>query len=186
MEPRGTEKASLRRRKSAKRPRHIIPTSIHRIALNCLVGAPSFESVGLNKTEDEVFVTPARWNSSEPDIDIDRTPVTAHSVLSLNEEKIKLRRKYSNATAMASPVLCPVFQPVAKMIDFGEETGLSSNDVRYLPPLEQRPMLHMSPVAASDPDLTRAITSREKRLKSLFKNPRSSIDERAYKQETIL
>ena len=96
---------------------------------------------------------------------------------------MKLRRKYSNAAAMATPVLSPILKTVMKRIDFGEDFSGSNSDVSTTDMYTA--VRHMSPVAASDPDLTRARSLREVRLRSLC---RSETDSRSsyIKQETVL
>ena len=155
------------------------------MTLNSLVGTQLFESTGL-ATNDEVFATPARWNSTEDSTD---SSINVHStpfsnlIKATDEEKVKLRRKYSNAAAMATPVLSPILKTVIKRIDFGEDASASNSDVSttdIYPAVRQ-----MSPVAASDPDLTRARSLKEVRLRSLFKDERGS-NSSFMNQETVL
>eukprot|EP00794_Sanderia_malayensis_P015830 gene15830-17426_t len=178
--------SKIKRMKHRKRPRHIVPTSVYRIALNSLVGSSLLVATNLTRN-DEVFSTPAKWDSSENEDELDSTPI-AYSAVSTVEEQIRLRRKYSNATAMADPIISPALMPVAKMIDFGEEIGDSSIDLDSVEPSPVRLMHSASPVAASDPDLTRAMISKKKRLKALLHEKRNSvvIRESSFKQETLL
>jgi len=179
------ETSLLKKRRGTKTEKHIQPTSIYRLTLNSLVGTQLFESTGL-ATNDQVFATPARWvstdDSADSSLNVHSTPLS-NLTKATEEEKVKLRRKYSNAAAMATPVLSPILKTVMKRIDFGEDYSASSSDVStsevYLPERQ------MSPVAASDPDLTRARSLREVRLRSLLKNeirPHGSY----MKQETVL
>lgn len=156
------------------------------MTLNSLVGTQLFESTGL-ATNDQVFATPARWvstvdSSDSSSFNVHSTPLS-NLTRATDEEKVKLRRKYSNAAAMATPVISPILKPVMKRIDFGEDYSASNSDVSttdLYPAVRQ-----MSPVAASDPDLTRARSLREVRLRSLFRNETAS--RRSYmKQETVL
>ena len=72
---------------------------------------------------------------------------------------------------------------VIKRIDFGEDVSASNSDVSMVDIYPTaRPM---SPVAASDPDLTRARSLREVRLRSLFKDEAGS-NTSIIKQETVL
>ncbi len=89
---------------------------------------------------------------------------------------------------MASPVLNPALKPIIKTIDFGEELGDSLTEMEFVDHYAMpRSILSTSPVAASDPDLARAIISRETRLKSLLQERRNSkIKQSVIKQETEL
>lgn len=177
---------SVLKRRNTKTENHIIPTTIYKIALNSLVGTQLFESTGLAKNS-EIFATPARWeaptNSESNDNHFESTPLK-HLTRATDEEKVKLRRKYSNAVAMATPVLSPI-KAVMKSIDFGEETSESNSDLSSTEVLPARIIRSMSPVAASDPDLTRAKSMKEVRLRSLFKDV-IIPNERCFKQETVL
>lgn len=155
------------------------------MTLNSLVGTQLFESTGLAQNDD-VFATPARWNSTEGSTESGKnaqsTPLSC-LIKVTDEEKVKLRRKYSNAAAMATPVLSPILKTVIKRIDFGEDVSASNSDVSMVDIYPTaRPM---SPVAASDPDLTRARSLREVRLRSLFKDEAGS-NTSIIKQETVL
>lgn len=181
------DKSLLKQRRSdSKTEKRIQPTLIYRMALNSLVGTQLFESTGLAK-DDDVFATPARWNSTDDSSDgttnVHSTPL--FTVLkATDEEKVKLRRKYSNATAMATPVLSPILKTVIKRIDFGEDASASNSDVSttdIYPAVRQ-----LSPVAASDPDLTRARSLKEVRLRSLFRDEDLASNSSIMKQETVL
>lgn len=179
------EKSSLMRKRETKTEKNLEPTSIYRMTLNSLVGTQLFESTGLAQNDD-VFATPARWNSTEGSTESGKnaqsTPLSC-LIKVTDEEKVKLRRKYSNAAAMATPVLSPILKTVIKRIDFGEDVSASNSDVSMVDIYPTaRPM---SPVAASDPDLTRARSLREVRLRSLFKDEAGS-NTSIIKQETVL
>ena len=176
-----------KRKRGPKGEHHINPTTIYRITLNSLVGTQLFESTGLAK-DDEVFSTPVRWNSAEDSTDGSSkghsTPLT-NFVKASDMEKVKLRRKYSNAAAMATPVLSPILKPIMRQIEFGEETGESYSDISVTDMMAPSDVRQMSPVAASDPDLTRARSLKQVRLRSLFKDE-SCSSETFVKQETVL
>ena len=179
------ETSLLKRRRGTRPEKHIHPTSVYCLTLNSLVGTQLFESTGL-ATNDGEFATPARWvstiESSNSSLNVHSTPLPCLTRAS-DEEKVKLRRKYSNAAAMATPVLSPILKPVMKRIDFGEDYSASNSDgstTDMYPAVRQ-----MSPVAASDPDLTRARSLRKIRLRSLFRNEAASRNS-YMKQETIL
>ncbi|XP_065068004.1 GTPase-activating Rap/Ran-GAP domain-like protein 3 isoform X1 [Rhopilema esculentum] len=176
-----------KRRRGPKGEHHINPTTIYRITLNSLVGTQLFESTGLAH-DDEVFSTPVRWNSTEDSTDGSSkghsTPFT-NFIKASEVEKVKLRRKYSNAAAMATPVLSPILKPIVRQIEFGEETGESYSDISVMDMMAPSDVRQMSPVAASDPDLTRAMSLKQVRLRSLFKDE-SCSNETYVKQETVL